>query len=448
MNLAEIKRESREVADKIDNLRAVESDDTAVIEQRDADLGELLARAEGLEAAAEKAAKIAEARQKLDAIVNRCSALDAPVVREVREVAKPRAIQHRGRLRYFDDAEQAYRCGQWIAGYVLGDTSARDWCERHDVQTRAMGGNNDGSGASTTKGSAFVDDILSATLIRNVEEKNEIYTEMQRQPMTSDTLLVPKRTGGFTGNWLAENAEITTSDATAGQVQLVAGKYGVGVRVSSELLADSVIDLSTMVVQEFSTAYTAALTEAVTNGDGSSSYGGITGILDSTGGILKAGSAGCIHTTDVGNNLPTEVTVDDITAVLAKSNRYALDNARWIVSPFCFHQMMQRLDLAQGVSSLQTGMGPTFMGYPVTLSTAMPGSTAGAGDVIALFGDFSRAGIFGLRRDFELVASTDRFIEYSQVAFFGTIRATAVWHDLGTASAAGPVVGLKLGAAS
>ena len=448
MNLAEIKKESREVADKIDNLRAVESDDAAVIEQRDADLGELMARAEELEAAAEKAASVAEARQKLDAIVNRCSALDAPVTREVREVAKPRPIHYGGRLRSFKDEETAYRCGQFIAGYVLGDTLAREWCERNDVYTRAMGGNNDGSGASTTKGAAFVDDILSATLIRNVEEKNEIYTEMQRQPMTSDTLIVPKRTAGFTGSWLAENAEISTSDATAGQVTLVANKYGVGVRVSNELLADSVINLSEMVVQEFTTAYTAALTEAVTNGDGSASYGSITGILDSTGGILAAGSAGCLHTTDVGNNLPTEVTVDDITALLAKSNRYALDNARWIVSPYVFHQVFQRLDLAQGVSSLQVDMGPSFMGYPVTLSTAMPGSAAGAGDVIALFGDFSRAGIFGLRRDFAIVASTDRYVEYDQTALFGSIRATGVWHDLGTASTAGPVVGLKLGAAS
>jgi HK97 family phage major capsid protein len=442
MNLAEIKKESREVADKIDNLRAVESDDAAVVEQRDADLGELMTRAEELEAAAEKAAKVAEARQKLDAIVNRCSALDAPVTREVREVAKPRAIQYGGRLRYFHDAEQAYRCGQFIAGYVLGDASAREWCERNDVYTRAMGG------AQATKGDAFVDNVLSETLIRNVEEKNEVYNEMQRFPMVSDTLLVPKRTGGFSGNWVAENAEITTSDATATQVQLVASKYAVGVRVANELLADSVINLSEMVVQEFTTAYTAALTEAVVNGDGSSSYGSITGILDSTGGILAAGSAGTIHTTDVGNNLPTEVTVDDFTALLAMTPRYALDNAKFICSPYVYHQVMQRLDLAQGVSSLQVGAGASFLGYQVVLSQAMPGSSAGAGDVIALFGDFSRAGAFGLRRDFEITSSTDRYIEYGQTALFGSLRATAKWHDLGGASTAGPVVGLKLGAAS
>jgi len=453
MNLAEIKKQSRDVADKIDNLRAVQSDDAAVIEQRDADLGDLLARADELEAAAETAAKVAEARQKLDAIVNRCSALDAPVTREVREVAKPRAIQHHGRLRAFKDAEAAYRCGQFIAGYVLGNSSAREWCERHDVYTRAMGGNNDGSGASTTKGAAFVDDILSATLIRNVEEKNEVYTAMQQQPMTSDTLIVPKRTAGFTGNWLAENAEITTSDATAGSVTLVANKYGVGVRVSNELLADSVINLSEMVVQEFTTAYTSALTEAVTNGDGTTSYGGITGILSGTTasgttGIAGAASLGSLHVMDATKDLPTEVTVDDITALLAKTPRYALDNARWIVSPYVFHQVFQRLDLAQGVSSLQVEMGPTFMGYPVTLSSAMPGSSAGANTVIALFGDFSRAGIFGLRRDFAIVASTDRYVEYDQTALFGTIRATGVWHDLGTANTAGPVVGLATGDAA
>ena len=52
MELENIKQESREVAEKLDNLRAVESDDAAVVEQRDADIGELMKRADELEAAA------------------------------------------------------------------------------------------------------------------------------------------------------------------------------------------------------------------------------------------------------------------------------------------------------------------------------------------------------------------------------------------------------------
>jgi HK97 family phage major capsid protein len=440
MDLNEIKKESLEVAEKLDQLRAVESDDAAVVEQRDADIEGLMARAVELDSAADKAASVAEARAKLDAIVNRCSALETPVQQEVREISKPAAVQYGGKLRAFNDAETAYRCGQFIAGYVLGDVSARDWCERNDVQTRAMGG------SSSTKGGAFVDDVLSQTLIRNVEEKAEVYTSMQRMPMTSDTLLVPKRTAGYSGAWLSENSEISTSDSTSTQVQLVAAKYGVGCKVANELLADSVINMSEHVVTEFATAYTAALTEAVVNGDGSSTYGSITGILDSTSGIES--NAGSIVTTETGTDLPTEVTVDSLTELLAKCPRYALDNARFIVSPYIYHQVLQRLDLAQGVSSLQVGAGPSFLGYPVVLSQAMPGSSAGAGDVPVLFGDFSRAGIFGLRREFELVSSTDRYVEYDQTAFFGSIRATAVWHDLGDASNAGPVVGLKLGAAS
>ena len=110
-------------------------------------------------------------------------------------------MHYAGKLRAFEDKETAYRAGQFIAGYVLGDVSAREWCERNDVQTRAMGG------SSSTKGGAFVDDVLSATLIRNVEEKNEVYNDMQQMPMTSDTLLVPARTAGYSGAWLSENAE-------------------------------------------------------------------------------------------------------------------------------------------------------------------------------------------------------------------------------------------------
>lgn len=438
----EIKAESRKVAEAIDNLRAVESDDTAVIAQRDADLAELMERAAGLEVEADAEAKVVEARRKLDAIVNRCSALEAPVKAEAREVAKPVAVSYGRKLRFFDNAEAAYRSGQFLAGYVLKNSAAREWCERNGVEARAMGGQ------SASNGSAFVDDILSDTLIRNVEEKAELYADMQRFTMTSDTLLVPKRTGGFSGQWVDENTEITTSDASGTQVQLIAKKYSVGVKVANELLADSVIALAEMVVQEFTTTYTAALTEAAVNGDGTSSYGGIVGVLDSTAGILAAGAAGSVHTTDVGNNLPTEVTVDDMTALLAKLPRYAHDGARFYVSPYVYHQVLQRLDLAQGVSSLMDGFGPTFLGYPVVMTSAMPGASAGAGDVVALFGNPSRAGCLGMRRDFGIVSSSERYVEWDQTAFFGTLRAAIKWHDLGTASVAGPIVALKLGAAS
>ena len=86
--LDEIREESRQVADKIDALRAVESEDAAVIEQRDADLGELMKRAEELETSADAEAKVLETRAKLDAIVNRCSVTDALKVVEKREVAE------------------------------------------------------------------------------------------------------------------------------------------------------------------------------------------------------------------------------------------------------------------------------------------------------------------------------------------------------------------------
>ena len=171
---------------------------------------------------------------------------------------------------------------------------------------------------------------------------------MQRFTMSSDTLLVPRRTGGIAGQWLDENTEISTADATANQVTLSAKKYTVATRVASELLADSVINLADMLVTEFATTYTAALTDAAVNGDGSSSYGGIVGVLDSTAGILASGSAGSVHTTDTGNNLVTEITTDDFTQLLALLPCFAHGSARFYCSPYVYHSAMQRLDLAQG----------------------------------------------------------------------------------------------------
>ncbi|HHT9133101.1 MAG TPA: phage major capsid protein, partial [Candidatus Tripitaka californicus] len=58
-------------------------------------------------------------------------------------------------------------------------------------------------------------------------------------PMATDTLNIPRVSGGATAYWLGENTQIPATDPTFAQVQLVAKVLAAMVKVSNQLLADS-----------------------------------------------------------------------------------------------------------------------------------------------------------------------------------------------------------------
>jgi Neuraminidase (sialidase) len=61
---------------------------------------------------------------------------------------------------------------------------------------------------------------------------------------------------------------------------------------------------------------------------------------------------------------------------------------------------------------------------------------------MAFLGDASLAGMYGLRNAFATKISTERYVEYDQTLYLGIARADMVWHSLGSATEAGPMIGL------
>lgn len=231
------------------------------------------------------------------------------------------------------------------------------------------------------------------------------------------------------------------SDMTGTQVQLVAQKFGVATKVSNELWADG-IGIADLIASEHALAVAKALDEAAFVGTGTSAFGGHHGVavkIDSgsyTASVVTAAS---------GNNSFETLDKEDFLSVMAKCPRYALPGARWFISPAGYHAAMQRLDLAQGGSvGVAQGFGLTFLGYPVVLVHVM-NSTLGtdAGKVKCLFGDLAMAGALGVRQGYALRVSQERLVEYDQTLVTGVVRATAVFHSLGSTSEVGPVIALK-----
>ena len=74
-------------------------------------------------------------------------------------------------------------------------------------------------------------------------------------------------------------------------VNLVARKLAVLTRMSSELAEDAIIDLAAWLAEEVAYAFAEKEDDCLFNGDGTSTYGGIQGVLNKLSGKAGAMSA-------------------------------------------------------------------------------------------------------------------------------------------------------------
>jgi HK97 family phage major capsid protein len=199
-------------------------------------------------------------------------------------------------------------------------------------------------------------------------------------------------------------------------------------------------------------AYSIAIAEdnAVLVGDGSATYGGMTGFERKYG--VTATDGGYVV---VGGADATAHTAAQLNTAIGRLPSYARKNAVWCVHPTIKANVFDRLaDSTPGGLTLGelTGFGlvQKWKGIPIIENQSMSSvldanatNRAGftAGDQIdILLGDFSRAALFGERMQVQL--ETDMsvgFASYS-IAFRGVVRHDVNVHSVGSSTAAGPVI--------
>ena len=436
--------ESPETAMEGDEAPEGERSAVAAVEARQAKYDELLAKAERIKAAIAKEEAREARKNELLKVLHRA----APV--ETAEMSKPRIepIAYRGRLRAFDSLETAHRCGQWLKAH-FGDAQARQWCRDNlGTEYRDLGGQ------VQSLGGALVFQDFSNTIIRLVETFGVSMSLAQRVTMSSDTLLVPKRLTGVTGYWIGENTTIQTSDPTATMVQLVAKKLAIATKVSNELLADNAISVADWLAQEYATEMAARIDDAFFNGTGTSSFGGISGLVQIDDGTHTASVVSAAS----GNTSVAALDIDDYLKALAALPRYAIGTSAFYMHPSVYHNSVQRMMLSSGTAgsgtigalaggntaaNLAQGTPNTFLGLPVVWVLKMD-PTPASGEIAAYVGDLSLSSIMATKSDMQVASSTDRYFEADQTAFRALQRLDINHHSLGTTSEAGPVVALKL----
>jgi HK97 family phage major capsid protein len=429
-----------------------EGDSPAMSEEQEASLRSLETRAEKLKEQIAFLERVAAKNVELRAVLERAAPAKAVETIETPETKEP-AVETRhfaipranGRLKGFSGPnaeERAYRAGMHFKGHVLGDEEARRWCRDHGVESRAQ------AGGINSLGGVLVSDEMSSEIIRLVEEFGAFPANARRVSMTSDTMLMARRTGGLSARPIGENAVPATSDVTFDNVQLVAKLWGIDNRVSNSLLEDSIIDLADTMAVEVAQSFAEAFDNAGFIGDGAgATYHGVTGVATA---INDGTHTASVVTAATNNDVFADLTIADFTSLVAKLPLYARRNARFYISPAGYGSSMLRLMTSvagNNAADVAAGAGLQFLGFPVVLCHPLQSALTGTASTIAcLFGDLSQAATFGERRAITIKTDGSRFIEYDQTLTFATSRVAIVAHDLGSTTKAGPIVALKFAA--
>ena len=178
-------------------------------------------------------------------------------------------------------------------------------------------------------------------------------------------------------------------------------------------------------------------------GDGTATYGGETGLVNSIG------TAG-VNDQGTGNTWGAIVIGDFTDTMALLPSEYDHERASWICSPQFFYSVMLSLEAAAGgnsMLSLATGTNdrmPMFLGKPVHLTDSMPSATA-VDTISAFYGDYESAAILGIRQDVTIGTSADRYFDEDVTAFRGLMRSDINVHEEGDARDAGAYVALSTG---
>jgi HK97 family phage major capsid protein len=390
----------------------------------------------------------------------------------------PATVKRYCSLKHFvgkNSDERAYRFGMFCLG-VYGRKQGIDFCIKQGIPLIGAGG--DALGDLQTKTQRENVNISSGFLVPDefqndlidLREKFGVFRQNARiVPMASDTRTDPRRVNGVTAYFVGESTAANLSDKQWDRVRMTARKLMVLTKYSNELNEDAVLNIGDDLAGEIAYAFALKEDQCGFIGDGTSGYGGITGVIprllavDPTNSSNPANIMGMVVAAGTGFGTSYKnMALSDFNNVVATLPEYAdiPGQAKWYCSKFFWGSVMQRVASAAGgnrVADIEAGaLRKSFLGYDVVISQVMPKISA-VSQVCCLFGNLSLAARLGDRRQTTIQMSEHALnaFEQDEVVIRGTERFDIVVHDVGDPTAAagaaksseagnsaGPIVGL------
>ena len=228
-----------------------------------------------------------------------------------------------------------------------------------------------------SEGGYLVPDEFERTLVEALQEENLFRQLATIITTSSGDRKIPVVASKGTASWVDEEGAIPESDDAFGQVSIGAYKLATMIKVSEELLSDSVFNLERFIAKEFGRRIGAKEEEAFFVGDGT---GKPTGIFHSTGGAgvgVTAASASAIS-------------IDEIMDLFYSLKSPYRKNAAFVTNDATI-KAIRKLKDGNGQylwqPSVTAGQPDSLLNRPLKTSAYVP-VIASAAKTIA-FGDFS-----------------------------------------------------------
>lgn len=225
-----------------------------------------------------------------------------------------------------------------------------------------------------SEGGHLVPDEYERRLIQGLQEENFFRSLATVIKTSSGERKIPVVTGHGTASWMDENGLYPESDEVFGQVTLDSYKLGTAIRISEELINDSVFDLESYMTSEFARRIGTEEEKAFLIGDGSKKPTGI---------FTQASVTGPTTATK-------DITFDDMIELYHSLPAPYRKNAVWILHDATVKAIRKLKDNNGNYiwqPSTQVGQPDTILNRPYYTSTFAP--LPDQGNKAIAFGDFS-----------------------------------------------------------
>jgi HK97 family phage major capsid protein len=342
----------------------------------------------------------------------------------------------RSRLKTFTGPggeERADKVGHYLKAMFGNDASRKLCVDRGIGLTRAT--NESGN----TAGGFLAPQDFDAEILAIREAAGAFRQGAETRPSGSDSQVRPRRVGGVTASFVREGASIPESQLQFDAIESALKKLGILCRGSAELFEDSAADLAEYLTTEFGYALALVEDDVGFNGDGTSTYSGITGLGTKLVGMKSAVAAASGH-----NTFPF-IDTNDITNLMAGVLATAIPGAAWYTSATGYALTICRLAaVSGGLVARQRADGTinaNYLGFPVNFSGKLPDvQTSLAGKPMLFFGNLAMSSVIVERQQQTVIAiSRDRALDADQVLIRGVRREDIINHSVGDANTRGPI---------
>ncbi len=296
--------------------------------------------------------------------------------------------------------------GQAKTGIASAEYTAAFW---NNIRNRNFADvRNDLQIGEDTEGGYLVPDEFEKKLVSALEEENVFRPLATKIQTSSGDRKIPVITQKGEAVWMEEEEAYTLSDDAFGQIALSAYKVGTAIKISEELLNDSVFDLPSYIAKEFARRIGTKEEEAFLIGDGK---GKPTGIFAATGGAENGATT-----------TGAAITFDDVIELFYSLKSPYRKKAVWILNEQTVKALRKIKDNTGNFiwqPSVSAGLPDTILNRPYVTSVYAPTIAAGAKAIA--FGDYSYYWVAD-RQGRSLKRLNELFAMNGQVGFLASQR--------------------------